>query len=148
MPAKRYKVDLSEAERLELEQLTHKGKISARKMKRAQILLKASAGWTDEQIAEALDTGRATVERIRQRFVERGLVGALTENAHPAQKRRLDGRAEAHLIALACSERPEGQVHWSMRVLAAKLVEMEVVDSISHETVRQTLKKTQSSPGK
>ena len=141
MPAKRYKVDLSEVERLELEQLRHKGTISARKMKRAQILLKASVGWTDEQIAEALDTGRATVERIRQRFVERGLAGALTEDARPAQKRRLDGRAEAHLIALACSECPDGQAHWSMRVLAAKLVEMEVVDRISHETVRQTLKK-------
>jgi len=148
MPAKRYKVDLSEAERLELEQLTHKGKLSARKMKRAQILLKASAGWTDDKIAEALDTGRATVERLRQRFVERGLAGALTEDARPGQKRRLDGRAEAHLIALACSERPEGQVHWSMRALAAKLVEMEVVDSISHETVRQTLKKMKSSRGK
>ena len=148
MPAKRYKVDLSEAERLELEQLTHKGKISARKMKRAQILLKASAGWTDDKIAEALDTGRATVERTRQRFVERGLAGALTENTRPSQKRRLDGRAEAHLIALACSECPDGQAHWSMRVLAAKLVELEVVDSVSHETVRQTLKKMMSSPGK
>lgn len=148
MPAKRYRVDLSEAERVELEHLTHKGKISARKMKRAQILLKASAGWTDEQIVAALDTGRATVERTRQRFVERGLVGALTEDARPGQQRRLDGRAEAQLIALACSERPDGQTHWSMRVLAAKLVELEVVDSVSHETVRQTLKKMTSSPGK
>jgi transposase len=117
-------------------------------MKRAQILLKASAGWTDERIVEALDTGRATVERTRQRFVERGLAGALSEDARPGQKRRLDGRAEAHLIALACSERADGQAHWSMRVLAAKLVELEVVDSISHETVRQTLKKMKSSPGK
>ena len=148
MPAKRYKVDLNATERDELEQLTHKGKISARKMKRAQILLKASVGWTDDQIAEALDTGRATVERIRQRFVERGLAGALSEDARPGQKRRLDGRAEAHLIALACSECPDGQAHWSMRVLAAKLVELEVVDSVSHETVRQTLKKMMSSPGK
>jgi len=148
MPAKRYKVDLSESERVELEQLTHKGTISARKMKRAQILLKASAGWTDEQIAAALDTGRATVERTRQRFVERGLAGALTEDARPGQKRRLDGRAEAHLIALACSKQADEQAHWSLRVLAAKLVELAVVDSISHETVRQTLKKMKSSLGK
>jgi FixJ family two-component response regulator len=84
------KVDLSEAERLELEQLTHKGKISARKMKRAQILLKVSAGWTDDKIAEALDTWRATVERIRQCFIERELAGGLTEDGRPGQKRRLD----------------------------------------------------------
>ena len=148
MPAKRYKVDLSQVERMELEQLTHKGEISARKMKRAQILLKASEGWTDNAIAKALDTARTTVERTRQRFVERGLSGALSEDARPGQQRRLDGRAEAHLIALACSECPDGQAHWSMRVLAEKLVELEVVDSISHETVRQTLKKMKSNPGK
>ncbi len=148
MPAKRYKVDLSQAERVVLDELTRKGNISARKMKRAQILIKASAGWTDERIAEALDTARTTVERTRQRFVERGLEGALTEDARPGQKRRLDGRAEAHLLALVCSEQAEGQARWSMRLLAEKLVELEVVDSISHETVRQTLKKMTSSPGK
>ncbi|SRR5260221_6406549 len=148
MPGKRYKVDLSQVERTELEQITHKGEISARKMKRAQILLKASDGWTDDDIARALDTARTTVERTRQRFVERGLSGALTEDARPGQKRRLDGRAEAHLIALACSDCPEGQAHWSMRVLAEKLVALDVVDSVSHETVRQTLKKMRSNPGK
>jgi transposase len=148
MPAKRYKVNLSQAERAELEGMTRKGQVSARKMKRAQILLKASEGWRDADIAAALDTGHSTVERIRQRFVEGGLSHALNEDARPGQKRRLDGRAEAHLIALACSERPDGQARWSRRLLADKLVELEVVDSISHETVRQTLKKMTSNPGK
>ena len=148
MPAKRYKVDLSQVERVELERITHKGEVSARKMKRAQILLKASEGWTDERIAEALDTARTTVERTRQRFVERGLEGALNEDARPGQKRRLDGRAEAHLLALVCSEQPDGQARWSMRLLAEKLVELEVVDNVSHETVRQTLKKMNSNLGK
>lgn len=117
-------------------------------MKRAQILLKADDGWRDAEIASALDTGHSTVERIRQRFVEGGLSHALNENARPGQKRRLDGRAEAHLIALVCSERPDGQARWSMRLLADKLVALEVVDSVSHETVRQTLKKMTSNPGK
>jgi transposase len=148
MPAKRYKVDLSQAERAELEGMTRKGQVSARKMKRAQILLKASEGWRDADIAEALDTGHSTVERIRRRFVEGGLRHALNENARPGQKRRLDGRAEAHLIALVCSERPDGQARWSMRLLADKLVALDVVDSVSHETVRQTLKKMTSSPGR
>lgn len=143
MPAKRYKVDLSQAERAELEGMTRKGQVSARKMKRAQILLRASEGWRDADIAAALDTAHSTVERIRQRFVEGGLEGALNEAARPGQKRRLDGRAEAHLIALVCSERRDGQARWSVRLLADKLVE-----SVSHETVRQTLKKMTSNPGK
>jgi transposase len=148
MPAKKYKVDLSQSERAELEGMTRKGQVSARKMKRAQILLKASEGWQDADIAAALDTAHSTVERLRQRFVEGGLSHALNEDARPGQKRRLDGRAEAHLIALVCSERPDGQARWSMRLLADKLVELEVVESVSHETVRQTLKKMTSNPGK
>jgi transposase len=148
MPAKRYKVDLNQTERSELEGMTRKGQVSARKMKRAQILLKASDGWRDADIAVALDTGHSTVERIRQRFVEGGLSHALNEDARPGQKRRLDGRAEAHLIALVCSERPDGQARWSVRLLADKLVELQVVESVSHETVRQTLKKMNSNPGK
>jgi transposase len=148
MPAKRYKVDLSHEERAELEALTHKGQVSARKMKRAQILLKASDGWGDADIAKALDTGHSTVERIRQRFVEGGLARALNEDARPGQTRRLDGRAEAHLIALVCSERPDNQARWSMRLLADQLVELGVVDRVSHETVRQTLKKTTLNPGR
>jgi len=148
MPAKLYKVDLSAAERSELEGLTCKGKVSARQMKRAQILLKASEGWRDVDIAEAVSTARTTVERIRQRFVEGGLARALNEDTRPGQRRRLDGRAEAHLIALVCSEQPDSQAHWSLRLLAEKLVELEVVDSVSHETVRQTLKKMSLNPGK
>jgi transposase len=148
MPAKQYKVDLSQVERAELEGLTHKGQVSARKMKRAQILLKADEGWRDADIAAALDTGHSTVERIRQRFVEGGLERALNEDVRPGQKRRLDGRAEAQLIALVCSERPDSQARWSVRLLADKLVERGVVDSVSHETVRQTLKKMSLSPGK
>ncbi len=148
MPAKLYKVDLTGSEQTELEGLTRKGKVSARKMKRAQILLKAAEGWRDEDIMLALSTSRSTVERTRRRFVEGGLARALTEDARPGQRRKLDGRAEAHLVALACSERPDSQARWSMRLLADKLVELGVVDSISHEAVRQTLKKMMSNPGK
>jgi transposase len=149
MPAKRYKVDLSREERAEIEGLTRKGKVSARKMKRAQILLKAAEGWRDDEIVQALSTSRSTVERTRRRFVEGGLERALNEDARPGQERRLDGRGEAHLIALTCSERPDnGQARWSVRLLAEKLVALGVVEHISHETVRQTLKKMKSSPGK
>ncbi len=148
MPAKLYRVDLTASEQTELEALTRKGKVSARKMKRAQILLKAAQGWRDEDIMVALSTSRSTVERTRRRFVEGGLKRALNEDARPGQRRKLDGRAEAHLVALACSERPDSQARWSMRLLADKLVELGVVDSISHEAVRQTLKKMMSNPGK
>ena len=96
----------------------------------------------------ALDTSSTTVERTRKRFVEGGLEKALNEDPRPGQQRKLDGRGEAHLIALACSQAPAGHSHWTLRLLAGKLVELGVVDSISHETVRQTLKKTRSSPGK
>lgn len=148
MPAKVYKVDLTDSERAELDKLTRQGKVSARKMKRAQILLKAALGWRDEDIILALDCSRSTVERTRRRFVEGGLEKALNEDVRPGQRRKLDGRGEAHLLALACSERPDSQARWSMRLLADKLVELGVVDSISHEAVRQTLKKTKSNPGK
>ncbi len=148
MPAKLYRVDLTDKEHIELERLTRQGKVSARKMKRAQILLKAAMDWRDEDIMAALDTSRSTVERTRRRFVEGGLAKALNEDARPGQRRKLDGRAEAHLVALACSERPDSQARWSMRLLADKIVELGVVDSISHETVRQTLKKMGSNPGK
>lgn len=147
MPAKLYRVDLKADEREALERLTRKGKISARKMKRAQILLKAADGLRDEDIIQALAVNHSTVERTR-RFVEGGLERALNEDPRPGQKRKLDGRAEAHLIALTCSERPDSQARWSVRLLAEKLVELGVVEHISHETVRQTLKKMTSNPGK
>lgn len=142
MPRKKYLINLSSEEQHELLEMTRKGEIKARKFKRAMILLKADEGLTDPQIMAAVNTSRPTVERIRKRFVEGGLDKALNEDPRPGQKRKLDGRREAVLIATACSEAPEGHDHWTMRLLASKLVELGVVENISHETVRLTLKKT------
>ncbi|MGD8753099.1 MAG: helix-turn-helix domain-containing protein [Anaerolineales bacterium] len=142
IPRKKYLINLSDAERHELLELTRKGELKARKMKRALILLKADEGLSDPQIMAAIHVSRPTVERIRKRFVEGGLERALNEDPRPGQKRKLDGRGEAQLIALACSQAPDGHEHWTLRLLADKLVQLEVVDSISYETVRRTLKKT------
>jgi transposase len=142
MTLKIYIVKLSEDERQALLDLTRKGEIKARMMKRAMILLKADEGLTDQEIMAALDVSRPTVERIRKRFVEGGLEKGLHEDPRPGQKRRLDGRGEAQLIAMACSDAPSGHEHWTLRLLAGKLVELGVVEGISHETVRRTLKKT------
>jgi transposase len=151
---KRYKVTLDTEERQALHELIAAGKAAARKLTHARILLKADAAdggpaWPDGQIAEALEVSVATVERVRQRFVEQGLDAALDRKRreHPARPPKLDGRAEARLIALACSAPPEGRAAWTMQLLADKLVELEVVDSISDETVRLALKKTRSSRG-
>jgi transposase len=141
MPAKKYIVDLNDEERNQLPDLTHKGTVSARKLKRAQIVLKAAEGWTDEQIIIALDTSRSTVERTGKRFVEGGVEKALNDDPRPGARLKLDGRGEAYLIALACSDPPADHEHWALRLLADRLVQMGVVDSISHETVRQSLKK-------
>lgn len=141
MPAKKYIVQLKNKERAQLLDMTSKGAIGARKMKRAQILLKADEGWKDETIIQALNTSRSTVERTRKRFVEGGLDNALNEDPRPGQRMKLDGNAEAHLVALTCSDAPGGRDHWPLRLLADKLVELGVVTSISHETVRQTMKK-------
>mgnify|MGYP003492448157 FL=1 len=135
-------VDLTEGEREQVLELTHKGKVAVRKVTRARILLKAEQGWTDEQIVAGLDTSLSSVERTRKRFVEGGLPKALNDDPRPGAKRKLDGRGEAHLIALTCSEPPDDHEHWTLRVLAERLIELGVVDSISHEAVRQTLKKT------
>jgi transposase len=105
------------------------------------ILLKANEGLSDPQIMEALRVSRPTVERIRKRYVLGGLDKALEEDPRPGQRRKLDGRSEAVLVATACSQAPEGHDHWTVRLLAGKLVELGVVNSISHETVRLTLKK-------
>jgi transposase len=145
---KKYVVTLTAEERARLEEMTRTGKAAAYKLTHARVLLKADASeggpaWHDEQIASALDVSRATVERLRQRFVEQGLDACL---ARKEQARRrapvLDGAAEARLIALACSAPPLGRCSWTLRLLADKLVELEVVESVSHETVRQALKKT------
>lgn len=142
MPAKKYIVKLETAERQQLLTMTSQGEVGARKMKRAQILLKVDEGWKDADIIDALNTSRSTVERTRKRFVEGGLPKALNEDPRPGQRTKLSGEAEAHLIALACSDAPDGRDHWPLRLLADKLVELGVVKSVSHETVRRTMKKT------
>ena len=142
MPRKKYLINLSDDDRDMLEQMTRKGSLKARQFKRAMILLKANEGLTDPQIMSALNVSRPCVERIRKRFVADGIERALNEDPRPGQKRKLDGRAEATLIATACTEAPEGHAHWTLRLLADKLVKLQVVDTISYETVRRTLKKT------
>ena len=142
MPSKKYLINLSDEDRETLLQMTRKGTLKARKFKRAMILLKADEGLSDPQIMAALNVSRPCVERIRKRFVEDGIERALEEDPRPGQKRKLDGRAEAVLIATACSEAPDGHEHWTLRLLAGKLVQLQVVETISHETVRRTLKKT------
>ena len=142
MPRKKYIIKLNDNEREQLLEMTSQGELKARKFKRALILLKADEGLSDPQIMTALNVSRPTVERIRKRYVIGGLEKALNEDLRPGQKRKLDGRSEAQLIAIACTQPPAGHDHWAMRLLADKLVELEIVESISHETVRQTLKKT------
>jgi transposase len=151
---KRYIVTLTAEERQSLLDLIAAGKSAAQKLAHARILLKADAApggpaWTDEAIAEAVEVSLATVERVRQRFVEQGLEAALVRKPQdrPSRQRKLDGRAEARLIALACSPPPDGRNEWTMQLLADKLVELEVVDALSDETVRRTLQKTSGSPG-
>lgn len=140
---KKYVVDLNEDERVQLEELTKKGATSARRLRRARILLCASEGILDREIARALGASVSTVERVRRRFVEEGFEEALSERARVggASRRKLDGKGEAYLVALACSDAPEGWDRWSMRMLAGRLVEVGVVDEISGETVRRTLTK-------
>jgi transposase len=139
---KLYAITLSKEEKQQLLDLTHKGHIKARQMKRAMILLEANNGMSDPQIMSALNVSRPCVERLRKRFVLGGLEKALNEDPRPGQKRKLDGRAEATLVATACSQVPEGHEHWTLRLLAGKMVELGVVEQISHETIRNTLKKT------
>jgi transposase len=131
-----------------LEQLTKKGKTAAYKMNHARILLKADinqkeGGWTDRQISESLNIGHATIERVRQRFVEYGLESALNRQEQKNRRPKIiDGEKEAYLIALACGETPTGKGNWTLRMLADKMVELEYVEQVSTETIRQTLKKT------
>ena len=148
MPAKRYRVDLTQGEREQLLNVARRGKSSARKVKRSLILCKADEGLTDQQIADALLVSPSTVSRVRQRFAEEGLESALNERPRPGQKRKLDGKQEAHLVAVACSLAPEGRTHWTLQLLADKVVKLELADSISPETVRQVLKKTSSNRGR
>lgn len=143
----KYEVTLNEEERAKLMQLTRQGKLPARKMKRAQTLLLTDQGEKDETIAQMLQISASTVHRTRQKFVESGVEIALSERPRSGGKRKLDGQGEAYLVAVACSEPPEGRSQWTMQLLADRLVEKEVVESISDETVRRTLKQTSSSLG-
>jgi transposase len=150
----KYKVTLTAEERQELQALIAAGRAAAKKLMHARILLKADAAdggpaWPDERIAEALEVSAATAGRVRRRFVEEGLAAALVRKKQdrPSRERKLDGRAEARLIALACSGPPDGRAAWTLQLLADRLVELRVVDSVCDETVRRVLKKTNSSRG-
>lgn len=143
---KKYVVELTAEERQQLNDLVHSGRALARKIEHARILLKADqsrgVGCTDAQIAEALGVSVLTVGRIRQRFVEQGLQDALVRRRHEQSMRcKIDGAAEAKLIALSCGPPPRGRTRWTIRLLADKLVEMDIVEAVGRETVRKTLKK-------
>ena len=151
---KKYMVELSLEERNCLRELVSKGKAQARKILHAQILLKADESeggprWSDERIVEAFPVTIRTVERIRQRCVEEGVEDALVRRQNPSgvHRRKLDGKGEAYLCQLACSQPPKGRERWSIRLLRDRLIELRIVDDISRETVRTTLKKTRLSPG-
>ncbi|MBD1836196.1 helix-turn-helix domain-containing protein [Cyanobacteria bacterium FACHB-472] len=150
---KKYILRLTPEEKQQLEQLINQGKTAARKLTHARILLKANdsqeqGGWSDASIHQALDVSLSTIARVRQIFVEQGLDAAINpKTSSQVRLRKLDGVAEAHLIACCCSQPPLGRKEWTLRLLADEMVKLEYVDSISHETVRQVLKKTNSSLG-
>jgi transposase len=149
---KKYVVSLTAAERQTLEAVVTTGKRSASAINHARILLKADSqhptgGWRDQDIKAALDISLRTIERVRQRFVEEGLEAALTPRPGQGRKPTLDGEAEAHLVALRCSEPPPGKGRWTLRLLANRMVELDYIDQVSHESVRQALKKTNYNPG-
>src|SRR6476660_2225300 len=146
MPKKTYLVTLSDDEREQLEHLLHSGTHATRKVTRARILLKAAEGWQDSAIAAALAVGCATVARLRQRFVEEGL-GALEERPRPGTQPKLDEKAEARLIAEACSAAPEGRQRWTLQLLADRVVTLGLAEAYSSESVRRVLKKMPSSRG-
>ncbi len=143
-----YRVRLAPREREQLQQLVRSGKSSARETARARILLKIDEGWSAPRVADALDLSVGTVFRTKRRFAQGGLEGALKEKPRPKRPRKLDQRGEAHLIALACSPAPEGHDHWTLRLLAGKVVELGLAPSMSHEGIRKRLKKTLSSRGR
>lgn len=148
MPAAKYIVELTADEREQLLAIIRSGKSLARRITRARILLKAEQRLTDEQIAKDLAIGSATVGRVRQRFVEEGLERALSERTRAAKRRKLSAKQEAHVIAVACSQAPEGRARWTLRLLADRVVELGFTESFSHETVRRLLKKRSLSPGR
>jgi transposase len=137
----KYGVRLEPEQRDRLEHVVRAGKSSARVTTRARILLKTDDGWSAPQVAQALDVVEGTVYRIKRRFAEAGVEGVLRDRTQAHRYRKLDDRGEAHLIALACSPAPEGHAHWTLRLLAGKVVELGLAPALSHETVRQRLKK-------
>ena len=150
----KYIVKLDREQRHGLEQLIRSGEAPARKLMHARILLKADSGengpnWPDTRISEALEVSVPTIWRVRRRFVAQGIEDAITRRPQPERpsKRIFDGEKEAHLIALTCGEKPEGEGQWSLRLLAERLVKVGEVEQVSHETVRRVLKKTSSSRG-
>jgi transposase len=146
MPAKKYYVDLSAHERRELEQMLRRGPHSGRQLTRARILLNADEGLQDEEIAQEVDTSVPTIERTRRRFVEERL-GALTERPRPGKPPVLQEKGQARVIAEACSPAPGGREHWTMQLLAERVVELGLAEACSEDTVRRVLKKTLLSPG-
>ena len=149
--AVRYAIDLTDTERVALREILSKNKVKRSTLINAYILLKAdrACGWTNADIASAYDISTKKVEQLKKRFVEEGFDAALyrkpVTNAH---RRKITGDEEAHLIALCCSQAPEGQERWTLRMLADKMVELDIVDAVSHETIRRTLKKVHLNPGK
>ena len=148
MVREKYGVRLTRGERNRLEHLVRAGKSTARVTTRARILLKTDKGWSAPQVAQALDVVEGTVFRVKRHFAEAGLEGTLQDRSQAHRYRKLDDRGEAHLIALACSQPPEGHDHWTLRLLADKVVELGLAPSLSHETVRLHLEKTPSSRGR
>ena len=144
MPVSQYKVELTQSERSALIETSGRGKPLARTVKRALALLKADEGLLDREVAEAVSLSVATVARVRRRFVEEGLEAAINDRPRSGRERKLSGRQEAHLVAIACSNAPEGHTNWTLQLLANQVVAMEFAGSISLETVRQILKKTNS----
>lgn len=135
-------IQLSEAERAEVQEVVRRGQRAARIVTRARILLKADAGWRDHQIIEALDVSRETIGRVRQRYLDGGLPAVLTDPRLTHRRRALTDAQATHLLAVACTRAPEGHDHWTLRLLAGKVVELGFVESISPETIRALLKKT------
>jgi transposase len=144
---KKYIVELTEEERIELKGLVHKGRVAAHKRLHSEILLKADISdlgdkWNDKQISEAFGISTRTVERVRERLVKEGLQSALNRaKSNRIRNRTINGKNEAHLIALVCGDAPEGYGRWTLRLLSQKMVELGYLESVSHETIRQTLKK-------
>ena len=141
MTASKYKVELTEDEREHFNSVVRRGRAPARMVKRALALLRTDQDLSDRRIAEGLAINQYTVARVRKQFCEEGLERALNERPRPGQKRKLSGRQEAQLVAIACSDPPEGHTHWTLKLLAEKVVQMQFAESISPETVRQILKK-------